>query len=81
MNDDAQDPRVLLSLARIEGKLELIDSRLDGLTQVGTDHEARLRDLEKRPAGITPRVFLSAMVGISAIVGSISPIIALAASK
>lgn len=81
MNDDAQDPRVLLSLARIEGKLELIDSRLDTLSKTDGDHENRLRNLENRPAGITPRVFFSAIVGVAAVVGSVAPLVFMAVGK
>lgn len=70
MNDD-ENTQVLLSLARIEGSLKLIDSRLDGLGTVGNDHENRLRSLESRPQGITPRVLFTSLVSVATVVGTL----------
>lgn len=63
---------LLLALTRIEGKLSVIDERLNGFTNTDHDHETRIRHLEGRPH-VTPRALLLAAGTIAAVVGSLTP--------
>lgn len=92
--DENSNTELMLALVRIEGKLDVIDARIDAMASTSNDHENRLRVLEKagrlderlaalemRPVGITPRVFLTSMVGVATIVGSIGTVVTLAVGK
>lgn len=81
MNDENNTTELMLALVRIEGKLDVIDARIDAMAQTTSDHESRLRALESRPSGITPRVFFSSLVGTAAVVGSLAPIVFMAVGK
>lgn len=43
------DENVAVTLARIEGKLDLMNSAIVANTAVSLDHETRLRSLETKP--------------------------------
>lgn len=70
------DEQAGVILARIEGKLDLVNAALLQANARGDDHETRIRSLEQRPTGITPRVFLTTLVGASAVMGSVTSILA-----
>lgn len=73
--------QLLLGLARIEGKVDVVDEKINGLTSSAKDHEDRIRKLEQRPAGVTPKVLLSTIVGVATIVGAMAPAAAAVVNK
>lgn len=66
-----------VTLARIEGKLDLINASLARHDDRGDDHEARIRALEARPAGITAAKFLSTVVGFGSLAAALSAVVTL----
>jgi hypothetical protein len=66
-----------VTLARIEGKLDLLHAAIQAAHIRGEDHETRIRLLEARPTGITPAKFLGAATGIGSVCASIGAVIAL----
>lgn len=62
-------------LARIEGKIDLINAELQRVNARGEDHEARIRLLEARPGGITSAKLLSTAVGFGSIAAALSAVI------
>lgn len=71
MNDELS----AVTLARIEGKLDLINAGLVTAQTQGADHETRLRVLEARPAGITPKVLLSTLVGFGSLAAALASVV------
>lgn len=69
--DNAGSAQVLLAVARIEGKIDVITERLGTLAKDSSDHEQRLRALEQRPAGVTIRTLCSVLVGAITSVGTL----------
>ena len=66
-----------VTLARIEGKLDLLHAAIASAEARGADHETRIRALEARPPGITPAKFLGAATGIGSLCASIGAVVAL----
>lgn len=79
-----------VTLARIEGKLDLINAGLVAATTRGDDHEIRLRALEServdpkrvkaledRPVGITPAKFLTTLVGCGSLAAALASVVTL----
>ena len=85
------DEATAVTLARIEGKLDLLNAAIIRGESRGDDHEARLRALEaapvwnevrvaaleRRPAGITPAKFLSTVVGFGSIAAAAASVVTL----
>lgn len=66
-----------VTLARIEGKLDLLHASIQSAQLQGADHEARIRTLEARPAGITPAKLLSSFVGVAAVASATASFVTL----
>lgn len=66
-----------VTLARIEGKLDLINAGLGQAQTRGDDHEARIRVLEARPVGITPTKFLTTLVGCGSLAAALASVVTL----
>jgi hypothetical protein len=66
-----------VTLARIEGKLDLLHASITAAETRGADHEARIRSLEGRPVGITPAKFLSTVVGFGSLAAALSAVVTL----
>lgn len=64
-----------VTLARIEGKLDLINAELTRHNTRADDHEARLRSLEGRSV-VTWRAFLSVLAAVTGVVGAAAPFLA-----
>lgn len=79
-----------VTLARIEGKLDLINASLAQINARGDDHETRIRALESpdarvdparikaledRPIGITPAKFLSTLVGFGSLAAAAAAVV------
>lgn len=69
-----------MAVVRIEGKLDVLALRNDGLETAKIDHENRLRTLEQRPV-ITTRTFWGAILGTGSFVGALVPLVALVLQK
>lgn len=76
MNDEL----LAVTLARIEGKLDLVNAGLTAATNRGDDHEARIRALEAQPI-VTPRAMWTAVGCIATVVGAAAPFLAVLFSK
>lgn len=63
-----------VTLARIEGKLDLLHVEIKAAQEKGNDHEERIRALEKRPIGITPAKFLGGVVAFGSIAAAMSSV-------
>lgn len=74
MTGEAQELPVV-TLTRIEGKLDLLNAAIATAETRGIDHETRIRDLEKRPVGITPAKFLSSLVGFGSVAAALSAVV------
>lgn len=66
----------VVTLARIEGKLDLLNAAIIRGESRGDDHEARIRALEARPAGVTPAKFLSTAVAFGSLGAAIAAVAA-----
>lgn len=66
-----------VTLARIEGKLDLLHAAIQTAESRGLDHETRIRVLEARPVGITPAKFLSTVVGFGSLAAALSAVVTL----
>lgn len=79
-----------VTLARIEGKLDLINAGLISAHAKSDDHEIRLRSLEARvvdparisaledrPIGITPTKFLTTLVGCGSLAAALASVVTL----
>lgn len=79
-----------VTLARIEGKLDLINAGLASAHTRGDDHEIRIRSLEAtrvdpekiaaleaRPVGITPAKFLTTLVGFGSLAAALASVVTL----
>lgn len=77
-----------VTLARIEGKLDLLHAAITAAQARGEDHETRIRALESsridpekfaaveaRPVGITPAKLLGACVGVGSVAASLAAVI------
>lgn len=71
------DEATAVTLARIEGKLDLLHAALSAAQSRGDDHEARIRALEGRPAGITPAKFLTTLVGFGSLAAALASVVTL----
>lgn len=85
------DELLAVTLARIEGKLDLLHAAITAAEARGTDHEARIRtlehrpqidpqrvvDLEDRPVGITPGQLLASLASFGTLAAALSAIITL----
>lgn len=68
-----------LVVARIEGKLDVLNVRSAALETSHTDHELRLRSLEQKSV-VTTKQLWSALVGVATTVGVVSQVIYYASS-
>lgn len=79
-----------VTLARIEGKLDLINAGLASAHTRGDDHEIRIRSLESaridperlaaleaRPEGITPAKFMTTLVGCGSLAAALASVVTL----
>lgn len=66
-----------VTLARIEGKLDLINASLAQINARGDDHETRIRVLEARPSGITPAKFMTTLVGCGSLAAALASVVTL----
>lgn len=66
-----------VTLARIEGKLDLLHAAIQSAQTQGADHETRIRVLEARPVGITPTKFLSTLVGVGSVAAAAASVVTL----
>lgn len=83
------DEQTAVTLARIEGKLDLINAALTAVNTRGDDHEARLRVLEARPVidpervaaletrpTVSPKALAAAVTTVAAVVSALTPFLA-----
>lgn len=67
------DESTAVILARLEGKIDLLHAELRSTNARGEDHEARIRALEARPEGITPKTLLTTVAGcVSILAGAVA---------
>lgn len=64
-----------VTLARIEGKLDLINAEMRAHNTRADDHEKRLRALESRPV-LSPKALISTLVAVATVFGSLTPLLA-----
>lgn len=69
------DEHVLIQLARMEGKLDLVNSRLEAGDRAIQEHAARIRDLELKPV-ITRNGLWAAIVSTATLVGVATTVLA-----
>lgn len=67
----------VVTLARIEGKLDLLHAAIASVEARGLDHETRIRLLEARPVGITPAKFLTTLVGCGSLAAALASVVTL----
>lgn len=76
MGDAEESTVIAVALARIEGKLDVLNTKVESLAQTGTDHETRLRLLET--AGlVTRKAMWTGLAACATAAGSIAAILAL----
>jgi hypothetical protein len=56
--------------------LERVTTVLEFLREGHEDHETRLRALQERPVGVTPKQALTTAVSLAAIVGTVATVVA-----